>query len=57
MVAGPPNAGKSSLVNLLSAWVGGGARARGRGWELRYWAFWAREAAREIENCPSGGGA
>lgn len=30
MVAGPPNAGKSSLVNLLSAWeawpsVGGGA--------------------------------
>lgn len=34
MVAGPPNAGKSSLVNLLSAWealpsVGGGARVGG----------------------------
>lgn len=34
VVAGPPNAGKSSLVNLLSAWAGGGAQGRGRGWEL-----------------------
>lgn len=32
VVAGPPNAGKSSLVNLLSAWeVGRGwGRSRGR---------------------------
>ncbi|KAJ8784159.1 hypothetical protein J1605_008489 [Eschrichtius robustus] len=28
VVAGPPNAGKSSLVNLLSVWSGGGAQGR-----------------------------
>lgn len=39
VVAGPPNAGKSSLVNLLSAWAGGGAQGRGRGWELKVLGF------------------
>lgn len=31
VVAGPPNAGKSSLVNLLSAWAGVRAQGRGQG--------------------------
>lgn len=31
MVAGPPNAGKSSLVNLLSAWEAGPSAGGGAG--------------------------
>lgn len=36
VVAGPPNAGKSSLVNLLSAWAGAGLRAGAGLGELLY---------------------
>lgn len=48
VVTGPPNAGKSSLVNLLSEWEGEGAGPSARG-GVRSWVielFWSKAPSR-----------
>ena len=58
VVAGPPNAGKSSLVNLLSAWRAGAGPSVGGGagsWGTELFRCWGRSREDEKSASPGGG--